>query len=84
MMSTCDSNERLFQCVQGSRVLFVPDTPAEGWTGKQVLRISEHSALYILSHHDYLQVTLSCSVLPVEREGTKMSQGRLKPFNPQF
>ncbi|XP_044055490.1 uncharacterized protein LOC122877680 isoform X2 [Siniperca chuatsi] len=43
------------QCVQGSRVLFVPDTPAEGWTGEQVLRISGHGALYILSHQDYLQ-----------------------------
>ncbi|XP_030584051.1 uncharacterized protein LOC115779497 [Archocentrus centrarchus] len=41
------------QCVQGTRVLFVPDTPAEGWTGEQVLRISGHGALYILSHHDY-------------------------------
>lgn len=41
------------QCVQSSRVLFVPDTPSEGWTGEQVLRISEHGALYILSHHDY-------------------------------
>lgn len=80
VMSTCDCNERLFQCVQGSRVLFVPDTPAGGWTGKQVLRISEHSALYILSHHDYLQVNLSCSVFPVERERTKMIQ----PFNSQF
>ncbi|KAI3368150.1 hypothetical protein L3Q82_007877 [Scortum barcoo] len=40
------------ECVQGSRVLFVPDTPAEGWTGEQVLRISGHGALYILSHQD--------------------------------
>lgn len=80
VMSTCDCYERVFQCVQGSRVLFVPDTPAGGWTGKQVLRISEHSALYILSHHDYLQVNFSCSVFPVERERTKMIQ----PFNPQF
>ncbi|XP_075901180.1 uncharacterized protein LOC142900652 isoform X2 [Nelusetta ayraudi] len=43
------------QCTQGSRVLFAPVTPPEGWTGKHVLRISEHSALYILSHHEYLQ-----------------------------
>ncbi|XP_028258998.1 uncharacterized protein LOC114434185 [Parambassis ranga] len=43
------------QCVQGSRVLFVPDTPAEGWTGGQVLRICAHGALYIVSHHDYPQ-----------------------------
>ncbi|XP_042272961.1 uncharacterized protein LOC121900595 [Thunnus maccoyii] len=40
------------QCVPGSRVLFVPDTPAEGWTGEQLLRISAHGALYILSHQD--------------------------------
>lgn len=50
------------QCVQGSRVLFVPDTPAGGWTGEQVLRISEHGALYLLSHLDYPQVNHSCSV----------------------
>ncbi|KAM4629236.1 G2/M phase-specific E3 ubiquitin-protein ligase-like [Polymixia lowei] len=40
------------QCVQGSRVLFVPDSPAEGWTGEQVLRISGNGPLYILSHYD--------------------------------
>nr|XP_020442851.1 uncharacterized protein LOC109952225 isoform X2 [Monopterus albus] len=44
------------QCVQGSRVLFVPDTPEEGWTGQQVLRISGHGPLYIFSHLDYPQV----------------------------
>ncbi|XP_023129690.2 uncharacterized protein LOC111570912 isoform X2 [Amphiprion ocellaris] len=43
------------QCLQGSRALFVPDTPAEGWTGDHVLRISGHGALYILSHHGYPQ-----------------------------
>nr|XP_046247374.1 uncharacterized protein LOC124060441 isoform X2 [Scatophagus argus] len=43
------------QCVQGSRVLFVPDTPADGWTGEQVLRISAHGDLYILSHQDHPQ-----------------------------
>ncbi|XP_037627029.1 uncharacterized protein LOC119489002 isoform X1 [Sebastes umbrosus] len=43
------------QCMPGSRVLFVPDTPAEGWTGEQVLRTSGHGALYILSHQDYPQ-----------------------------
>ncbi|XP_045906489.1 uncharacterized protein LOC123971612 isoform X1 [Micropterus dolomieu] len=43
------------QCVLGSRVLFVPETPAEGWTGEQVFRISGHGALYILSHQDYPQ-----------------------------
>ncbi|XP_047444104.1 uncharacterized protein LOC125009904 [Mugil cephalus] len=44
------------QSVQGSRALFVPDPPAEGWTGDQVLRISAYSALHILSQHDYPQV----------------------------
>ncbi|KAM8875939.1 uncharacterized protein AB9W97_016447 isoform 2-T2 [Spinachia spinachia] len=43
------------QCVLGSGLLFVPDTPAEGWTGEQVLRISGHGALYILSQQDYPQ-----------------------------
>uniref|UniRef100_A0A8C7YAX9 HECT domain-containing protein n=1 Tax=Oryzias sinensis TaxID=183150 RepID=A0A8C7YAX9_9TELE len=43
------------QCVQGSKAVFVPDTPAEGWTGEQVLRISGQGALYILSHQDYPQ-----------------------------
>ncbi|KAK9519671.1 hypothetical protein VZT92_022383 [Zoarces viviparus] len=43
------------QCVMGSGVLFVPDTPAEGWTGEQVLRTSGHGALYILSQQDYPQ-----------------------------
>ncbi|CAK6972814.1 uncharacterized protein LOC121900595 [Scomber scombrus] len=43
------------QCVPGSRVLIVPDPPAEGWTGEQLLRIAEHGALYILSHQDYPQ-----------------------------
>lgn len=52
-----------FQCVQSSRALFVPDTPSEGWTGEQVLRISEHGALYILSHHDYSEVTTAASLL---------------------
>lgn len=46
----------LFQSVPGSRVLFVPNTPEEGWTGEQVLRICGHGALYILSHHSILQV----------------------------
>ncbi|KAK5906878.1 hypothetical protein CesoFtcFv8_004784 [Champsocephalus esox] len=41
------------QCVPGSRVLYVPDTPAEGWTGEQVLRTSGHGALYILSLQEY-------------------------------
>ncbi|XP_035509464.1 uncharacterized protein LOC118321997 [Morone saxatilis] len=51
------------QCVQGSRVLFVPDTPAEGWTGEQVLSISGHGALYILSHQDYPQSTLDLDAI---------------------
>nr|XP_008282516.1 PREDICTED: uncharacterized protein LOC103359089 [Stegastes partitus] len=45
----------------GSRVLFVPDTPAEDWTGEQVLRISGHDVLYILSHHDYPQAECKSS-----------------------
>ncbi|XP_077391717.1 uncharacterized protein LOC144027777 [Festucalex cinctus] len=40
------------QCIQ--RVLFVPVTPAEGWTGAQILRLSGPGALYILSHHDHV------------------------------
>lgn len=43
------------QCVQGSKVLFFPDTPADGWTGEQVLRTAGHGALYILSHLEYPQ-----------------------------
>nr|XP_020510604.1 G2/M phase-specific E3 ubiquitin-protein ligase-like isoform X2 [Labrus bergylta] len=42
------------QCVQGSRVLFVPDTPAEGWTVEKVLKLAGHGALYI-SHQEYPQ-----------------------------
>ncbi|KAJ3599011.1 hypothetical protein NHX12_032974 [Muraenolepis orangiensis] len=38
------------QCGQGSRALFVPDPPVEGWTGEQVLRICGHDPLYILIH----------------------------------
>ncbi|XP_060890958.1 G2/M phase-specific E3 ubiquitin-protein ligase-like [Labrus mixtus] len=43
------------QCVQGSRVLFVPDTPAEGWTVEEVLKLAGHGALYMLSHQEYPQ-----------------------------
>ncbi|XP_013885211.1 G2/M phase-specific E3 ubiquitin-protein ligase [Austrofundulus limnaeus] len=43
------------QSLPGSRVLFVPNTPEEGWTGEQVLKICGHGALYILSHHGSLQ-----------------------------
>lgn len=50
------------KCLHGSTVLYVPDTPAGGWTGEQVVRISGHGALYILSHQDYPQVNHSCSV----------------------
>ncbi|XP_029904634.1 G2/M phase-specific E3 ubiquitin-protein ligase-like [Myripristis murdjan] len=49
------------QCVQGSRVLFVPDAPTEGWTGEQVLRLCGHGLLYILSHHDFPQAESDCS-----------------------
>ncbi|XP_071342480.1 uncharacterized protein [Trachinotus anak] len=52
------------QCVQGSRVLFVPDTPAEGWTGEQVLRISGHGPLYIFSHQDHTQAESGRSATP--------------------
>nr|XP_057929582.1 uncharacterized protein LOC131129759 [Doryrhamphus excisus] len=51
------------QCIQGCRVLFVPRTPAEGWTGMEVLRISGNGALYILSHHDHPQVTGETAVV---------------------
>ncbi|XP_035502496.2 uncharacterized protein LOC118317692 [Scophthalmus maximus] len=43
------------QCLQGSRVLFVPDAPAGGWTGEQVVRISGHGPLYVFTHHDLPQ-----------------------------
>ncbi|KAG7514182.1 hypothetical protein JOB18_027312 [Solea senegalensis] len=43
------------QCLQGSRVLFVPDPPAEGWTTEQVLRISQHSPLYVFAQLDVPQ-----------------------------
>ncbi|TKS74236.1 G2/M phase-specific E3 ubiquitin-protein ligase [Collichthys lucidus] len=51
------------QCVQGSRALFVPETPAEGWTGEQVLRISGHGALYIISHQNYPECTLDLDII---------------------
>ncbi|KAK5869539.1 hypothetical protein PBY51_024247 [Eleginops maclovinus] len=51
------------QCVPGSRVLFVPDPPTEGWTGEQVLRTSGHGALYILSHQEYPQAGSELSVI---------------------
>ncbi|XP_057698218.1 uncharacterized protein LOC130919479 isoform X2 [Corythoichthys intestinalis] len=52
------------QCIQ--QVLFIPITPAEGWTGEQVLRISGQGSLYILSHHDHLQT--SSETVVVDRE----------------
>uniref|UniRef100_A0A3B4UYK5 HECT domain-containing protein n=1 Tax=Seriola dumerili TaxID=41447 RepID=A0A3B4UYK5_SERDU len=52
------------QCVQGSRVLFVPDTPAEGWTGEQVLRISGYGPLYIFNHQDHPQAESGRSATP--------------------
>ncbi|XP_077440294.1 uncharacterized protein LOC144062608 isoform X2 [Vanacampus margaritifer] len=53
------------QCIQ--RVLFVPVAPAEGWAGAQILRISGPGALYILTHHDHLQVS-SQTVVDDRRE----------------
>ncbi len=53
------------QCVQGSMVLLVPDCPAEGWTGEQVIRMSGHGALYILSHQDYPQVNHRCCICSI-------------------
>lgn len=50
-----------FQCVLASGVLFVPDTPAGGWTGEQVLGSSGHGALYILSQQDYPQAASESS-----------------------
>ncbi|TWW58458.1 hypothetical protein D4764_07G0011770, partial [Takifugu flavidus] len=44
------------QRVQGSSVLFVPETPSEGWTGGQVLQICERGPLYVLTHLDCKQV----------------------------
>ncbi|XP_061738858.1 uncharacterized protein LOC133540351 isoform X2 [Nerophis ophidion] len=49
----CKFSLTYLQCIESCRVLFVPRTPAEGWTGAQVLRISENGALYLLGHHDH-------------------------------
>lgn len=43
------------QCVQSSKALFTPDSPTEGWTGAQVLRISALGPLYVLIHQDLSQ-----------------------------
>ncbi|XP_059197465.1 uncharacterized protein LOC131977994 [Centropristis striata] len=61
------------QCVPGSRVLFVPDTPAEGWTGEQVLRTSGHGALYVLRYQEQPQEELekSASETPEVNNGTE-------------
>ncbi|KAJ7992891.1 hypothetical protein DPEC_G00266780 [Dallia pectoralis] len=40
------------QCLQGSRVLFVPDTQLQ-WSGEQVLKIAGHGPLFILCHLDF-------------------------------
>ncbi|XP_074524613.1 uncharacterized protein LOC141789177 [Halichoeres trimaculatus] len=56
------------QCVQGSKVLFFPDSPADGWTGEQVLRTAGHGALYILSHQDYPQTETDSSQLSVSNK----------------
>ncbi|CAJ1061017.1 uncharacterized protein LOC117831916 [Xyrichtys novacula] len=53
------------QSVQGSKVLFFPDTPAEGWTGEQVLRTAGHGALHILSHQDCPQPHVCSSTVEV-------------------
>ncbi|KAA8589425.1 uncharacterized protein LOC116696218 [Etheostoma spectabile] len=58
------------QCVPGSRVLFVPDSPAEGWNGEQVLRTCGHGALYILSHQDHPQAELEKSASKTPRVNT--------------
>ncbi|XP_014833150.1 PREDICTED: uncharacterized protein LOC106910941 isoform X2 [Poecilia mexicana] len=66
------------QSVRSSKVLFVPDCPAEGWTGEQVLRISEHGALYIFSHHSFEQAQ-KASVLKRKESGSKVSRGGRGP-----
>ncbi|XP_043985693.1 uncharacterized protein LOC122838803 isoform X2 [Gambusia affinis] len=76
------------QSVQSAKVLFVPDCPAEGWTGEQVLRISEHGALYIFSHHSFEQAQYEskASVLKRKDSGSKVSRsspgpvGQNKPY----
>ncbi|XP_030288220.1 uncharacterized protein LOC115590876 isoform X3 [Sparus aurata] len=65
------------QCLHGSTVLYVPDTPAGGWTGEQVVRISGHGALYILSHQDYPQQAESA------RSTSKTPEVNRKEFCPE-
>ncbi|XP_062306776.1 uncharacterized protein LOC134011248 isoform X2 [Osmerus eperlanus] len=49
------------KCLQGSRVLFIPDLPPQSdWTGKQVLKITGHGPLYVLCHHDYTETKSDC------------------------
>ncbi|CAB1331933.1 unnamed protein product, partial [Coregonus sp. 'balchen'] len=49
------------QCLEGSRVLFVPDTPPQfSWSGEQVLQIAGHGPLYILSHYDFMSFEIEC------------------------
>ncbi|XP_019904491.2 uncharacterized protein LOC109616028 [Esox lucius] len=40
------------QCLQGSRVLFVPNTQLK-WSGEEALRIAGHGPLFILCHLDF-------------------------------
>ncbi|XP_067369118.1 uncharacterized protein [Channa argus] len=75
------------QCVQGSRVLFVPDTPAEGWTGEQVLRISGHGPLYLFSHQDFPQAETKNSMSPAVNRtefGLETSTDGFQGANPQL
>ncbi|CAB1446676.1 unnamed protein product [Pleuronectes platessa] len=54
-------NFMYLQCLQGSRALFVPDTPADGWTGEQVLRIAGHGPLYVFHQLDEPQAECETS-----------------------
>ncbi|KAM8745885.1 uncharacterized protein AB9X84_016946 isoform 2-T2 [Acanthopagrus schlegelii] len=64
------------QCLHGSTVLYVPDMPAEGWTGEQVVRISGHGALYILGHQD-------CPQAESERSTSETPEVSRKDFCPE-
>nr|XP_054608029.1 G2/M phase-specific E3 ubiquitin-protein ligase-like isoform X1 [Nothobranchius furzeri] len=66
------------QCVQGSRVLFVPETPAKGWTGAQVLRICGHGPLYILSHHKQGGSVISPSQAAVVKRDLRLNISKEK------
>ncbi|XP_016886759.1 uncharacterized protein LOC103399664 isoform X2 [Cynoglossus semilaevis] len=62
------------QSLPGSKVLFVPETPAEGWTGEQVLRISGHGPLYVLAYLDVQQTDSekSANVSPERNRSDKI------------